>query len=224
MKRIRPKDFVVPVLFGCAAVLTGVHAAPRLSHALHDPTARAWLDAFYDILRTLVAAMFTVFTIGRSVPRRRARSLVAFAACAVAMGGTVAFTDPPQRSPDILVLAGEVVAVAGVGWILLSVLFLRRCFGILPEARGLVRRGPYSVVRHPVYLGEIAAFTGLAIAAPALANLVTLVVVVAAQLVRMRLEENALQTAFPEYRGYAESVPRILPSLRPLLPRRAVAR
>jgi protein-S-isoprenylcysteine O-methyltransferase Ste14 len=103
---------------------------------------------------------------------------------------------------------------------LTSVLFLGRCFGVLPEARGLVTQGPYGVVRHPVYLGEIGACVGLAIAASTTRNAVLLAAFVAAQAIRMRLEERALREAFPEYEAYARKVPRVVPMLR----RRAAAR
>jgi len=91
------------------------------------------------------------------------------------------------------------------------VLALGRCFGVLPEARGLVTRGPYRLVRHPVYLGEIAALTGLTIAAPAPVHVAMLAVFIFAQLTRMRLEEAALTEAFPEYAAYAARTSRLLP-------------
>jgi protein-S-isoprenylcysteine O-methyltransferase Ste14 len=94
---------------------------------------------------------------------------------------------------------------------LASVLALGRCFGVLPEARGLVTRGPYRVVRHPVYLGELGAAAGLVAGAPDRWNLAAMAAFVSAQFVRMRLEERALQREFPEYAAYAAGTPRLLP-------------
>jgi protein-S-isoprenylcysteine O-methyltransferase Ste14 len=205
-------DAFVPALFAAAAVVTAARAVTVIGHALEHPSARAWLVIGCDLLRTGIAVAFALLTIGRAVPRRPAREPIAFLACAVAMGAAVASHDPSAPTPNALVITGEFTAVIGFAWMMLSVTFLGRCFGVLPEARGLVTRGPYGVVRHPVYLGEIAACCGLTIAAPTIVNAVVLGVFAVAQAIRMRLEERALRDAFPdEYGSYARSVPRIIP-------------
>jgi protein-S-isoprenylcysteine O-methyltransferase Ste14 len=120
---------------------------------------------------------------------------------------------PPESVSTAFVLAGDVVAFVACLWLLASVLTLGRCFGVLPEVRGLVTRGPYRFVRHPVYLGELVAAGGLVIAAPTRWNLVVGGVLIAAQVVRMRLEEKALAQEFPEYLAYSARTPRIVPRL-----------
>ena len=59
----------------------------------------------------------------------------------------------------------------GLRGMLVAALALGRCFGVLPEARGLVTHGPYRLVRHPLYLGELAAMGGLLVASPSPRNL-----------------------------------------------------
>ena len=206
--------WAVPMLFALAAATTGVYAVHGVGRALADATTRAWLLAFYGILRTGVAVAFAAFTIGRAAPRRPSRSPLAFGACAVAMASVIAFTGPGPSVPDGVVVAGELVAVTFCVWLLVAALFLGRCFGILPEARGLVTAGPYRLVRHPVYLGEIGACSGLAIAAASPANMLVLAALVAGQAVRMRLEERALTDAFPQYASYAARTPRLWPRFR----------
>jgi protein-S-isoprenylcysteine O-methyltransferase Ste14 len=95
--------------------------------------------------------------------------------------------------------------------VLASVLTLRGCFALLPEARGLVTNGPYRLVRHPVYLGELGACASLVIAAPSVFNSVLLATFVLAQWGRMGFEERALTAAFPEYSRYAEETPGLIP-------------
>ena len=124
----------------------------------------------YCLLRTAVALAFAVFIVNRSEPHRHSREPLALGACLVAMVAVVSFGAPSATTAPGLLLAGDAIAVISCVWLLTSVLTLGRCFGVLPEARGLVTAGPFRLVRHPVYLGELGACVGLAIASPSPAN------------------------------------------------------
>jgi len=210
--------WVVPAVFAIAALATGVHAADSVGNAITELTPRAWLLALYALLRTGVALAFVLFTLDRDQPQGLARSPVAIAVCALAIGAVVAFTGPSSTTPEGFVLAGDVVAVLFCIWLLVSVAFLGRNFGVLPAARGMVTRGPYRLVRHPVYLGEIGACAGLALAAPSIYNAAVLAALCVAQATRMNLEERTLSAAFPDYERYALRTPRLFPARRPTHP------
>jgi protein-S-isoprenylcysteine O-methyltransferase Ste14 len=205
--------WAVPLFFAIAAAFTGVHAVQDVTRALAHHGTHLWLASAYAILRTGVALLFAVFTVGRAAPRRPARNPLALVACAGAMLAVIAFAGPGPDVPAALVIGGEALAVAFCAWLLVSVSFLGRCFGVLPEARGLVTSGPYRLVRHPVYLGELGACAGLALAAPSALNGALLAGFAAAQWVRMGLEERALSEAFSEYAAYAARTPRLIPRL-----------
>jgi protein-S-isoprenylcysteine O-methyltransferase Ste14 len=207
--------WTVPAIFAIAAASTGVHTAASIGDALAHATARAWLLALYALLRTGIAVAFAIFTLGRGTPERVSRSPLAFAACAVAIAAVLAFAAPSSSVPEAYVVAGDAVAVAFGVWLLISVLSLGRSFGVLPEARRLVTRGPYRLVRHPVYLGELGACAGLALAAASVYNTLAFAALAAAQAVRMVLEERALAEAFPDYAHYASNTPRLVPRSRP---------
>lgn len=204
---------LVTGLFALVALGTVGRAVSAIVDAAANPGGHAALVAGYHGLRSAVAVAFALFTIGRIEPHRRARQPLALAACAVAMGAVVAFEAPSSHSPTGLVLAGDAVAVVSCVWLLASVLALGRCFGVLPEARGLVTRGPYRLVRHPVYLGELGACAGLALTSPSVRNVIVFAALAIAQRVRMSFEERALATAFTEYLDYAACTPRLIPAL-----------
>ena len=152
-----------------------------------EPSGRSLAGAGYAALRTAVVLAFSLFTFTRDPSRRPAREPVAFLACGLAIAAVVVLQPPDSATSTPLILAGEVVALAACVWLLCSVLVLGRCFGVLPEVRGLVTRGPYGVVRHPVYLGELTACAGLVLASPSIWNFAVIVVFVGAQTIRMHL-------------------------------------
>jgi protein-S-isoprenylcysteine O-methyltransferase Ste14 len=182
--------------------------------ALAEPSVRAWSIAGFVLLRTAVLAAVSVCVFTRKPPRRHSRDPVAFAACAAALVAIPLLEKPSETAETALVVAGDLVALGAWAWLLVSFVTLGRCFGLLPEARGLVTSGPYRLVRHPIYLGEFVGFAGLVLASPTARNLLVAVVFAAAQAVRMRLEEQALADEFPEYTAYAGATPRLVPRLR----------
>jgi protein-S-isoprenylcysteine O-methyltransferase Ste14 len=112
-------------------------------------------------------------------------------------------------------LASSGVVIAGTLFTIWSLATLGRCFGLFPEVRGLVTHGPYRLVRHPVYLGEIVSAMGLLLAKPHPLIIVVFVAFVALQFWRTVYEERALTAAFPEdYPGFAGRVPRLIPGWR----------
>ncbi len=205
---------IVILAFAVATAATGSTAWNLLEHAANDGTIAAWAVFVHRVLKLGVIAAFTYFVAVRDAPRSKARSPLAIGACVVAIVAIVFVPSPKQGASAAVVVAGDVVAIAFALWLLASVLALGRCFGILPEARGLVTRGPYRYVRHPVYLGEIGMCVGLAIASPTAVGVAAVGAVTAAQFARMRFEEHALTAAFPSYREYAARTPRFVPRLR----------
>ncbi len=61
-------------------------------------------------------------------------------------------------------IIGLILALFGLGLWIASYISLGSSFGVLPESKPAVTRGVYRYLRHPMYLGIIATFFGLACA------------------------------------------------------------
>jgi len=219
LRRMSIGRWVVPGVFVLLAALTAAAALHSCLRALANPDLRDVVTAGYSLICTAIVVAFVRFVVTRDPARSPSRDPVAFAACAAAIGAVACLQGPADSVPAALALTGVLVALASCVWVLAAVLALGTCFAVLPEARGLVTRGPYRLVRHPVYLGELGAYAGLVIGSPTGRNLSAAIVFAAAQAVRMRLEERALIKEFPDYARYAARTPRLVP----VMPLRSVA-
>jgi protein-S-isoprenylcysteine O-methyltransferase Ste14 len=138
----------------------------------------------------------------------------------VALVGTfllnvVAYLPVDDTTSTEALFASSLIVIVGTLWTIWSLATLGRCFGLFPEVRGLVRRGPYQLVRHPVYLGELISAVGLLVAKPHPIIVLLFAVFVALQYGRTVFEERALTAAFPEeYPSYAQRVGRLMPRFR----------
>jgi protein-S-isoprenylcysteine O-methyltransferase Ste14 len=94
-----------------------------------------------------------------------------------------------------------------VGWGLAVVCIstLGRSFGLVAANRGVVTRGPYRLVRHPIYSCYLLTQTGYVLENPTARNVAVILATVAFQLVRIRTEEECL-VQDPEYAEYRGSV------------------
>jgi protein-S-isoprenylcysteine O-methyltransferase Ste14 len=119
----------------------------------------------------------------------------------------------PQPIGVGLSLASLLLMLGGAAFSAYSIAHLGRSFSIMAEARQLVTDGPYSRVRHPLYLGEAVSFLGLTLQYLSPLALAIFVVQIGFQLVRMKNEEDVLAGLFPEYRSYRGRTARLVPGL-----------
>jgi protein-S-isoprenylcysteine O-methyltransferase Ste14 len=110
-------------------------------------------------------------------------------------------------------LAADILLVAGTTWAVWSLRFLGKNLSVIAQARGVTDRGPYRVVRHPLYAGEIVSALGLAIAAGTVPALILLAALIGMQVFRARREEQVLLAALPGYREYRARTAALVPGL-----------
>jgi protein-S-isoprenylcysteine O-methyltransferase Ste14 len=79
----------------------------------------------------------------------------------------------------------------------------------------LIRTGPYSWVRHPIYSGLLLATLGTALARREPRGLLALVLLTLGFWIKSRMEEGFMRKTFgPEYQEYSRSTGALIPRLR----------
>ena len=162
----------------------------------------------------LIATVIVGLLIVRLPPRSGARGVLPRAAAILGtyLSVGIAMLKPAHLPPAMLALSTALI-VGGTAFAIHALLHLGRSFSLVAEARKLVTTGPYSMVRHPLYLGEEVAIIGMAIQFLSPLALVLLGLQIACQIYRMGREEDVLTHAFPDYRDYKARTFRVVPGL-----------
>jgi len=148
----------------------------------------------------------------------RAMWIVAFGLMFVSRPGRTdlgVITRAILQANDLIVSIGLVVTIAGLA----LAVWARAALGgnwsgtvQFKEDHTLVERGPYAVVRHPIYTAILLMFLGTAIANGTLGALVAVPLAVVSFIVKARQEEELLQRHFPDaYAAYRTRTRMIVP-------------
>ena len=181
-------------------------------HNIHQAS-----DYLFVIQQLLALAYFTMLVVLYSTRLPKVgtdhRAAVVFIAFTGTFSAIAAPFMPGGSHREGLVLVADILATAGLAYSVWGLAYLRRSFSIVPEARRLVTGGPYSLSRHPVYLGEILAAVGINLATAGWPGALLILYFIVCELLRIRWEEGVLARAFPnDYPAYALRVPRYLPN------------
>jgi protein-S-isoprenylcysteine O-methyltransferase Ste14 len=178
----------------------------------------AWLNepARLSLLFLLVAESYTLLLV--LLARRASQrdlSVPAMLATTYAMGFML-LLEPHGTLRLVPEAVGVALQALSFAWQLTAKVFLGRSFGLLPAQRGVVVRGPYRFVRHPIYFGYLVGHIGFLLVNFSWQNALVLGVLYAAQVLRIQREEAVLSQgtgqASIDYRQYQARVRwRLLP-------------
>jgi len=201
-----------------------VAAIPRvtvagLRHALGDcvlavsfllamlPAARALdftLAGAANVVWLTGAAIMAIMSFARFAPRTSAvnwRTLAATGGMLILPG----FMRPTAMSTGALATTGLIFELFGVVLTQVARVYMGRSFGILPANRGIVSKGPFRSVRHPIYFGWLILSLGYAMSFASERNIVLIAMTLPFMVWRIGQEEVHL-SADPEYLQYMKQV------------------
>jgi protein-S-isoprenylcysteine O-methyltransferase Ste14 len=167
---------------------------------------RLLLVCFYALL------VFLYFT--RSVTKSTTESFVTktIAVAATFLPFAIPMFGKPSDHPQIMLLA-DLVTIFGMVLALYSLGALGRSFSIIPQARALVQTGPYRLVRHPIYLGELIAVFGVVLGRISVSSITVFCFFTALLIYRALQEETLLGRVFPEYGAISLKTARFIPGV-----------
>jgi protein-S-isoprenylcysteine O-methyltransferase Ste14 len=171
------------------------------------------INLLEDFLRTqrltgLLLLVSESLVVVLTVMRRRAY-LVDTSPAAMIITGLALIGPPLLRTGDGSGLLPDsvtaIVSSAGVCLVIAGKLTLGRSFGIVPANRGVVDKGPYLLVRHPIYTGYLITHIAFVLAYPRPWNIAVVILSDAALVWRALFEERVLRHD-ERYRAYCGRV------------------
>lgn len=193
-----------------AANLVGAAGAAYFVYVTFDAYLHTHrpIGFLFSAQQMVVVVAYLVRRPARVVTQRMGDWLLAF-------GGTFApvLLRPDGAHPAWGLTGGLAVQFLGVVLALFSLVTLGRSFGFAAADRGVVVRGPYRVVRHPIYAAYVVLLVGYLLQSASLPNLAVALLVTACNVGRIRAEERVLATN-PAYGAYRSRVHwRLLPGV-----------
>ena len=126
---------------------------------------------------------------------------------------TLLFLGNPPLVTQRMLLVADFIITFGMVLTIYSICSLGRSFSIIPQARKLIQNGPYRLVRHPIYLGELISTFGVILAGLTIPKMTLYFVLVVCQVYRALQEEKLLAGVFPEYKEYSSKTARFIPGI-----------
>ena len=174
-------------------------------------------DAF--IVVWLLAAIFTKRTVYRESGAQRLGHMIPILIGCYLLFRSYRFPYPfnfriiPHN--DFILIAAAILCVCGVSFCFWARAVLGRNWSgtvTVKENHELIVRGPYRLVRHPIYTGLLAMAVATMIQQGRIAGIVGVILIFVSLWIKSSHEEDVMGRQFPDqYPGYRERVKRVVP-------------
>jgi len=183
--------------------------------------------ALIDGLWILFLVVWLLAAIQTKREARRVAGLSRVVQMVLVVAGSILMFDPDvslgflgfRFLPDVAALAylGVALTAGGIAFAIWARVALGQNWSsqvTLKQGHELIRRGPYALVRHPIYSGLLLALAGSALAIGRGGCILGWSLVAATYAVKIRQEEQLMKQTFPDaYPQYAERVKAFIPGI-----------
>jgi protein-S-isoprenylcysteine O-methyltransferase Ste14 len=218
VSRIISKDFVLDVIERAIVLILFLYFAnkmlPRFAGLITTEIAHPellWVAASTNLQAVLLVVseslgVFLILTrrFATTASTRLLDWALSFAAVNAPLlaGPAAPSTFVPSEIATAVMIAGMIIQISAKA-------ALWRSYGLIPANRGVKTRGPYRLVRHPMYAGYTLTHIGFLLGFPSLQNSLLYFTTFLIEVARLMREELILRKD-PLYRDYATRVPRRL--------------
>jgi protein-S-isoprenylcysteine O-methyltransferase Ste14 len=201
--------YVIALWFSTADLLDTFHRS-----AIHHHEFRFALRLLTKVSQLIFGALLICLLISRRSPIAGHRAVIPrFLSMMGSYLGIILIVLPVHKHGSPWLLLSTFLICFGCVFSVWSLAWLGRSFSMIPESRKLVSDGPYSFIRHPLYLGEQITLVGIALECTSPWAVAAIVLQFCSQLYRMNYEEDILAKSFPEYKDYMAHTSRFIPWL-----------
>ncbi|MER9840747.1 isoprenylcysteine carboxylmethyltransferase family protein [Mesorhizobium australicum] len=213
------EDFIGRIAIVFAMTVLATSGAIPLFLYFRQDTSASSLAVVTQLASTVFLLLQLVMTVARLPPKGTAQGIEPRV---TSVAGTFMILLALSLTPALQNEAAQVTALClvliGTASSTLCLYWLGRSFSLMATARRLVTTGPYSIVRHPLYICEAVFVTGMILSHFSLLMVALGALQFLLQYRRARNEEGILRQTFPEYEAYAQRVPMLLPRFRRAAP------
>lgn len=165
-------------------------------------------------LPVIIVSLLDIYFLTRSLLRAPKNIDTRFSTFIISLGATFGFSlvavliaDSELVLPYIQVIkqVGRFFSLMPYPFVLWSLLCLKDCLTVVPEAHSVIAHGIYKYSRHPLYVCYIVWAIANVMMFPKISMLMASIAQILFLLVRLRREENLLLETFPEYQKYYKS-------------------